>query len=155
MTSLFSTVAVCTTWLVSTVNSSDLNFDFSYKLPNMTLLAEISGEKEPFADIYDACTSPDNYTVYDRPVSTDTHRRYGVATLYYWNNEALNSSWWSHFQSDPFTSEYYDWASWGFYPTSPANFRCVTASGTYQVPKASFLNYPRFTSNKTTVGLLS
>ncbi|PMD18329.1 hypothetical protein NA56DRAFT_706936 [Hyaloscypha hepaticicola] len=59
-------------------------------------------------------------------------RHFREMILHYWNYETLNSTWWSHFQSDPFTSDYYEWYKWGFYPTNASKFECKPASGKYQ-----------------------
>lgn len=129
MTNLYSTVKVCTSYLVSTDNGSALESGFSYSLPNMTLVRDLDASGE--GDFADACANPHNKTT-DAPPGTERH--FQEMILYYWNDETLNSTWWSHFQSDPFTSDYDEWYAWGFYPTNASNFECNqrAASARYQ-----------------------
>ena len=134
-TSFYSTVAICTVYLINRSNSSSPATNFSYGLPNMTLVAE----GYPITEGLDsglsesACDSSWGNQTMDVP--SGMRQNFAVQALYYWNDDFLNSTWWSHFRIDPLTSNSDYWAAWGFYPTDSSHFRCATASGIYQVSK--------------------
>lgn len=57
--------------------------------------------------------------------------------LYNWTDPVLNKTWWSHFESDPFTSQMRYWEDWDFAPTNSSYFSCDTKNNVYQVQPPS------------------
>jgi hypothetical protein len=141
-TSFYSTVAICTAYWTNRSSLSSPATNFSYGLPNMTLVAEgypITGtfsDDSPFSD--GACSSYWENQTTEVALASGLWPKFAVQALYYWNDDFLNSTWWSHFHIDPLTSNPDFWAAWGFYPTNSSHFRCATASGIYQVSKTFF-----------------
>lgn len=129
-TSLFSTFIVCFTCLTSKNNLSLPYSNFSYSFPNMTLVADYPLWREALRNMDRPSTRPaPTHMIKLKMRPPGTGRMLGEVVLYYWTDETLNSTWWSHFQSDPFTGDHPSWASWAFYPTKSSKFRCVPASG--------------------------
>jgi hypothetical protein len=159
VTSLYSTIAVCTSFLTSLSNSSTPAWNFSYNLPNLTSVegnntnsGSDSVNIQGLFSIQDACES--TWEAQNITVPQGAQLQYEEMALYYWQDQDLNSSWWSHFQTDPFTSQYSDCDGWGFYPTDSNNFRCVTQNNVYQVNKSHFFINTILGADKGIVGLL-
>jgi hypothetical protein len=75
----------------------------------------------------DACRSGESDTDSPQTSTQDSQRSYSG---YYWQDSAWNTTWWTHFYQDPYST---DWESWGFPPSMPASFECVAENGVYQV----------------------
>jgi hypothetical protein len=56
---------------------------------------------------------------------------------YYWQDSAWNATWWTHFLQDPSSVLSGSWESWGFPPSMPSSFECVTENGVCQVSSVS------------------
>lgn len=131
-TSLYDATEVCVTYLQSWTNYSAPSFNFNYTIPDPTLVEATNSNSGYVKQISDACI-PFWDAQNSSNTVTDVYMARTQMTLYYWHDRDLNASWWKHFQSDPYTSQYMQWDEWGFEPTDANNFRCVTANNLYQV----------------------
>jgi hypothetical protein len=152
VTSVYTAVQVCATWEQDLTTTPPVSFNLSWMPPNMSLVpANITYG-------YEALQLACSQLYADAPVSEDFHTidiLKETIAIYYWQDKFLNDSWWSHFNHTPFTSQYGDWAEWGFYPTNASNFRCVTENNVYQVSRYhKSLNNSRIRTDRIVVGLL-
>jgi len=108
---VLNTTEICATWSTNSSDSSAPPFNFSYTIPSW------------------GCQIGSNYLTSNGNVIVSTSSYY----IYDWQDPTLNSTWLAHFKSDPYTSQWYDWASWKFYPSDANNFRCITQNNVYQV----------------------
>ncbi|KAE9367622.1 hypothetical protein N431DRAFT_383412 [Stipitochalara longipes BDJ] len=128
VTSIYTTVAVCATYYLHLDNNTAPAVNFTYTLPNMTAVEAIN---QGFNDM--SIGRYCNMLNEGQPsIQGNMEYVYETMALYYWQDIDLNKTWWDRFRESPTTSDPYDWASWGFYPTDADNFRCVSESGVYQ-----------------------
>jgi hypothetical protein len=59
--------------------------------------------------------------------------------LYFWQNQAMNESWWKQWYTDPVQSQYYYWIDWNFAPFMDDNYSCDTLPNVYRVSPTSKL----------------
>ena len=132
----FSTSAVCGTYWQSSKNSSALPVNFTYFYPNETLVEDAANYyiEAPIKSYCGSVHSGDP----GWGAKEDLEFFGNAFALYYWNDTVLNDTWWEHFRISPLTSDYPDWASWGFFPSDPINFRCLSESGVYQASPPLF-----------------
>ena len=137
----YNTSTACVSYWYSSTNYSAQPFDFEYIFPNETAVNATSEYYSYTPQITSYCNSRTvNETTGGIPKDIE-ELEFATSTqaLYYWQDPFLNDTWWAHFNTSPLTSDYYDWISWGFYPTDPTNFRCVSESGVYQASSPSII----------------